>query len=52
MRSFNLLLRKDVTYDNIKIHTKKELYPLFTLANAFLEKPQRGSNWSHQLFKD
>ena len=51
MRNFNLLLRKDVTYDNIKSHKKQELYALFTLSNGFLEKPQRESNWSPQLFK-
>ena len=28
LRNFNKMFRKDVTYDNIKSHKKKELHPL------------------------
>ena len=41
MRHFNENFRKDVTYDNIKSHTKPGLHPL-SLEDAFLQKPQRG----------
>ena len=29
LRNFNEIFRKDVTYDNIKIHKKTGFYPLF-----------------------
>ena len=37
-RNFNVLSRKDITYDNIKSHKKPGLHP----KKLFLEKPEQG----------
>ena len=40
MRNFCEIFKKDVTYDNIKSHTKQGF--TFFLEDTFLEKPQGG----------
>ena len=43
LRNFNEFFRKNVIYDNIKSHKKKQGFTL-SLENTVMEKPQRGGS--------
>ena len=48
-RNFNKIFRKDVNYNNIKMH-KKQSFTLL-LEDAFLESPQEGGRRQFKLVK-